>query len=173
MNYLGKYEKLFKGKKPNELINLIPEHSNLAHDIFKSRIIKEDYTSYIPNWGKKYSQNYFQSSKTMEATAQMTKSYYNKAYKEATAQTTKSYYNTVNNEATAQTTKSNYNTANNEESIGHKIAKGVTTASYNLAKEVATAAMETVSLPFKMFASLLEYANQNANYNYNYNYNNL
>ena len=79
LNYFGKYEKLFKGKKTDELISLIPEYSNLAHDVFKSRIIKEEYNTYIPNWGRPYFYSKFQSfaSYSMKKTVNIAKSSYN------------------------------------------------------------------------------------------------
>jgi len=79
LNYLGKYDQLFKGKKPDELIKLVPENSNLAHDIFKSRIIKEEYTTYVPNWGQQYYHNKFYrfASNTMQNAYAMAETSYN------------------------------------------------------------------------------------------------
>ena len=43
LNYLGKYENLFKDKTPEELLKLVPSNSNFAKDVFASNIIDEKY----------------------------------------------------------------------------------------------------------------------------------
>ena len=43
LNYLGKYEKLFKGLNPVDLIEEIPENSLLTQEIFKTDIIEQKY----------------------------------------------------------------------------------------------------------------------------------
>ena len=43
MNYLGKYENLFKDKTPEELFKLVPSYSNFAKDVSVSNIIDEEY----------------------------------------------------------------------------------------------------------------------------------
>lgn len=43
LGYLGKYEKLFKGMNPVDLIEEIPEDSFLANEVFKTDIIEEKY----------------------------------------------------------------------------------------------------------------------------------
>ena len=43
LNYLGKYEKLFKGIDPEDLIEEIPEDSFLVQEVFKTDIIDKKY----------------------------------------------------------------------------------------------------------------------------------
>ena len=43
LNYLGKYENLFKDKTPEELLKLAPSYSNFVKDVFASNIIGEEY----------------------------------------------------------------------------------------------------------------------------------
>lgn len=43
LNFLGKYENIFKGRSPKDLIKYVPQNSNFVRDIFASNIIDNEY----------------------------------------------------------------------------------------------------------------------------------
>ena len=62
LNYLGKYEKLFKGMDPEDLVEKIPENSFLTQEVFKTNIVDEKYKEKFKR--KKYfEQDYYNMNK--------------------------------------------------------------------------------------------------------------
>ena len=50
LNYLGKYQNLFEGENPREILERVPETSKIAKVIFSANIL--DPTLKIPSWAK-------------------------------------------------------------------------------------------------------------------------
>jgi len=59
LNYLGKYEKFFKGYNPVDLIEDIPHNSLLAQEIFKTDIIDDKYKNIFFRKGEHFDCNQF------------------------------------------------------------------------------------------------------------------
>ena len=57
LNYLGKYEKLFKGMEPEDLVEEIPEDSFLSQEVFKTNIVEKKYKDIFKR--KKYFKHYY------------------------------------------------------------------------------------------------------------------
>lgn len=56
LNYLGKYERLFKGWNPKDLLEEIPENSHLVYEVFKTDLIDKKYKD-IFNRRKRFKQD--------------------------------------------------------------------------------------------------------------------
>ena len=57
LNYLGKYEKLFKGMNPEDLVEEIPESSFLAQEVFVTDIVEEKYKDIFNRKRRGYKQD--------------------------------------------------------------------------------------------------------------------